>query len=168
MSGDVPGTNLSSAASARPLFLSSISLEPRFRAIVLRSVFKRWEMHFMQRVSQPVFNVMSDVVGTGSPNLEKDVRDGVETVLEGRGCRKVADLIRTRSLGDGSCRQSLSGGRAYLYNLALVVTQLDLSYKVYSPSVKMRRLPVSLTSWGKTPAWDKKCPGRLKPDTLAP
>jgi hypothetical protein len=44
---------------------------------------------------------MSDVVGTGSPDLERDGREGVETVLEGRGCRKVTDLIRTRSLRDG-------------------------------------------------------------------
>jgi hypothetical protein len=52
-------------------------------------------------MSQPVSNVMSDVVGTGSPDLERDGREGFETVLEGRGSRKVTDLIRTRSLRDG-------------------------------------------------------------------
>jgi hypothetical protein len=78
-------------------------------------------------MSQPVSNNLSVVVGTGSPDLEGNGRGDCETVFEGRGFRKVTDLIRTRSLREGSCRQSLSGGRAYLYNLAQVATQLELT-----------------------------------------
>jgi hypothetical protein len=56
------------------------------------------------------------------------------------------------------CRQSLSGGRAYLYNLALVVTQLDLSYKFYSPSVKWRTAYSVIDDLGKKSSMGQKVP----------
>jgi hypothetical protein len=86
-------------------------------------------------MSQPVSNKMSLVVGTDSPDLDGGGKGDCETVFEGRGCRKVTDLMRARSLREGSCRQSLSGGRACLYNSALVTSQPQLTYKV-GPSSK--------------------------------
>jgi hypothetical protein len=60
------------------------------------------------------------------------------------------------------CRQSLSGGRAYLYNLALVVTQRDLSYNVYSPSVKMRTAYSVIDYLGKKPSMRQKVPKSIE------
>jgi hypothetical protein len=52
--------------------------------------------------------------------------------------------------------------------LALVVTQLDLSYKVYSPSVKLRTAYSVIDDMGKKSSMGQKVPKSTETNTLAP